>query len=41
MTASIASFMLSVSAPWLGGNSDRLFKCAAMNGGTAVGAQSF
>jgi len=41
ITSSIALRMLSVSAPWLGGKSTRLFRCAAMIGVAAVGAQSF
>jgi hypothetical protein len=41
MAPSMAFFMLRVSAPWRGGNSWRLFKCAARKGPAAVGAQSF
>ena len=32
MTSSSAFFMLNVSAPWLGGNSIRLLRCAWMKG---------
>src|SRR6185295_464798 len=37
IAASTAFFMLRVSAPWLGGNSCRLFRCAVRKGPAAVG----
>lgn len=39
--SSSAFFILRVSAPWEGGKSISVFRCAAMNGPAAVGAHSF